>query len=368
MALKVLIGMSGGVDSSTAAYLLLGQGYEVIGATLSLFECSNLSAKSCCRREDKKLAKNICERLGIEHVFINAEKDFKNKIIDPFVNEYLNGRTPSPCVICNSLIKFRYLFEKANELGCKYVATGHYARLDREMSFKLLKGADPKKDQSYFLFMLDSEVLGHTIFPLGEMTKEEVRAIAKKAGLPTHSKKESQEVCFVPNDDYVAYLEENYPERLLGRGKFVDKDENVLGFHRGIHAYTIGQRRHLGISLGSRKFVTAINKEKNEIVIGDEGDLYSSNMIVNVGGSPCVDPLIRAAFFKRADTGVSPYKTATRLSVKIRYSHKGAMATLKDIGDKRVEVIFDEPQRAITPGQAAVFYDGDVVIGGGWIE
>ncbi|MFH1654100.1 MAG: tRNA 2-thiouridine(34) synthase MnmA [Pseudomonadota bacterium] len=341
----MLIGISGGVDSSVAAYLLKESGYEVIGATLSLFNCDRVSDKSCCRREDKLLAQKICEQLGIKHHMIHAEERFKELVIDPFVEEYLNGRTPSPCIICNRKLKFEALMKKADELGCEFISTGHYCRI---IDGRLVRGLDDKKDQSYFLFMLDKSMLGRVIFPLGDHCKKDVREIATKLNLPTSSKRESQEVCFVPDDDYVAYIEEVANNRLKGSGDYVDVEGNVIGKHKGIHAYTIGKRRALNLSLGKRKYVVRIDAPQNKIVIGDEKDLMSSSMVVEK-----LNWLEIPDFDKK-------------YLVKIRYNHKGVISKLEASGDK-IKVKFDLPQKAVTPGQAAVFYDGDVVVGGGWI-
>lgn len=349
---KVVIGMSGGVDSSVAAALLAEQGYEVIGVSINLLSCDKPIEKSCCSARDREDARAVCEQLGIAHNVVDCRGRFREGVIEPFIKEYLGGRTPSPCILCNELIKFPVLLDEAKKAGAKFIATGHYARVtrDREGSH-LLKGADPEKDQSYFLFGLNQTFLSKIIFPLGGMTKKQVRKIAGDKCLKTGKKPDSQEVCFVPDDDYTGFIEDRAGELLKGTGNFVDVQGKIVGRHKGIHAYTIGQRRGLGFGIGKRQYVVRIDADRNEVVLGSDRDLLCSEMIVeNVSWTNS-----RRTLDKKA-------------TVKIRSTHSGVPCKFEILETGKIHVRFDKPVRAIAPGQTAVFYDGDEVLGGGWIK
>lgn len=348
---RVVVGMSGGVDSSVAAALLAEKGYEVIGVSLNLLSCDRPIERSCCSAKDREDARAVCEQLGIAHSVVDCRARFREGVIEPFIRDYLAGRTPSPCILCNELVKFPALLEEAKKSGAKFVATGHYARVtrDREGSH-LLKGSDAEKDQSYFLFGLDQTFLSKIIFPLGGMTKMQTRRIAEDKCLRTRAKPDSQEVCFVPDDDYMGFIEDRAGADIRGPGNFIDTRGKAVGRHKGIHSYTIGQRRGLGFGIGKRQYVVRIDAEKNDVVLGGEADLMRSEMIVdNVSWT---DP--RRSENKRA-------------TVKIRSTHEGVPCSIEIMDGGRAHVRFDEPVRAIAPGQAAVFYDGDEVLGGGWI-
>jgi len=347
--------MSGGVDSSVAALLLKEAGYDVVGVCLHLYSCNSTAAKSCCTAQDRIDARRVCEKLGIGFVSVDHRERFRTRVIEPFVEEYLRGRTPSPCILCNRHLKFDVLFEEASRLGASAIATGHYARIEGagDDVHRLMRGADSKKDQSYFLFTLSQDQLRRIHFPLGDLTKQEVRRIAKKHGLPTSEKEESQEICFVPDGDYASFVENKKPELVKGPGNFVKTDGTVVGRHRGIHNYTIGQRRGLGSGTGSRQYVVRIDALKNEVVLGTNDDLLRRELIVGD---------IHWIADKEAIDGRS------NLAVQIRSAHSAAKADMELLSENAVRVIFEKPQRAIAPGQAAVFYRGEEVVGGGWIE
>ena len=345
--------MSGGVDSSVAALLLKNRGYEVIGVTLSIWEESEIKIKSyrgCCSLEAVNDAKRVAAKLGIPHYTLNFQKEFQESVIDYFVKEYSRGRTPNPCLKCNQIIKFELLLKKALGLGADYLATGHYARIEYDKKrgvFLLKKGVDKKKDQSYVLYMLNQETLPLILFPLGELTKDEVRKIAKEAGLPTAMKSESQEICFIPDNDYPAFLQKRLPQ--IAPGPIVDTEGNVIGTHQGIIHYTIGQRRGLGIPFGKPLYVVDIIPEKNMIVVGEEKHLYS-----------------QIFFLEEVNWVEKKPSQAFRAQVKIRYRSPEKEATI--FPEEEVKVVFSQPQKAVTPGQAGVIYQGEVVVGGGIIK
>lgn len=348
---KVIVGMSGGVDSSVAASLLKSAGHEVIGVSLNFLSCDHPIERSCCSAKDRMDALSVCKEIGIEHKVVDLRIDFRDSVIRNFISEYLAGRTPSPCILCNHLLKFPALIREADKVGARYIATGHYARTVENGDKTLLKkGMDEEKDQSYFLFGLNQEILNRTIFPLGELYKTDVRQIAKKIGLKTEAKPDSQEVCFVPQDDYVAFIEARASDRIKGPGNFVDAKGNVIGRHKGIHAYTIGQRRGLGFGIGRRQYVVRIDADKNEVVLGGEEDLTKKWLVV-------ANPNWISGSASKA-VGI----------VKIRSTHKGERGRITLIEEGKARVDFPSPVRAIAPGQAAVFYDGETVLGGGWIE
>lgn len=338
---KIAVGLSGGVDSSAAALLLLEQGYDVTGVILRLKPDNYADS-------DIADAQRIADCLGIELRILDRRDYFKKNVIEPFIGEYLAARTPNPCVECNAAVKFGTMLDYALEIGCDGIATGHYAKIEERDGRYLLKRSESAKDQSYFLFRLNQFQLSRAIFPLEGMDKEEIRLKAEKAGLPVARKGDSQEICFVPDDDYIAYLTS------LGitspKGNFIDKDGNVLGVHNGIINYTIGQRKGLG-AFGKPMFVTGMNAENNTVTIGENGSQYSVGFVA--------DKLNFIAFDRPAE----PF----RANVKIRFKAKEQPALITPNADGTVTVVFDESQRSVTPGQSAVFYDGDIVIGGGRI-
>ncbi len=354
---KVVVGMSGGVDSSLAAALLKKQGYDVIGVTFRMWpkdECGSSLGRACCSLEAITRARAVAEDLGIPYYVVDFSDQFKRDVIDYFCAEYLRGRTPNPCVVCNEKIKFGKLLEKASSLGASLVATGHYARTGRDArsGHGLLKeGKDRSKDQSYFLFRLSREQLTHAIFPLGDLTKEKVRALAKRMGLKTYNTASSQDICFVQDLDYAEYIRAKTGIEIK-HGEIVDARGKVLGHHKGIPFYTIGQRRRLGVAYSQPLYVTAIDIAKNRVVVGTRDDVLKKGLIADGLRWIAIDGI----------TG------PRRVMAKIRYNHKKAKATVSMQGGDTVRVDFDEPQAAPTPGQAVVFYDKDIVLGGGWIR
>ncbi len=356
--MKIVIAMSGGVDSSAAALILKNEGHEIIGVTMKLWDCfKNPSRQTCCSAADAMDARRVCEQLAIPHHVIDMRNAFRSEVVEYFAAEYSKGRTPNPCIKCNEALKFNLLRKECSALfGTDILATGHYARIT---GGKLFEGIDKNKDQSYFLFGLKKEDLARTIFPLGELTKSEVRKIASNAGLKTAAKHESQEICFIPDNDYAGFLADYFPELLKKPGNFVDTEGNVLGRHEGIHAYTIGQRRGIGFGLGKRQYVVRIDAVKNEVVLGNNSDLFRRELIaedVNWIHEPfCTSEV------------TPPRCMSVNAKVKIRYRSSGAPAKITALDNNSVRIEFEAPQRAITPGQAAVFYNGDELIGGGWI-
>ncbi len=350
---KCLVAMSGGVDSSVAAYLMKEQGYDCLGATMKLLgsEIPIDEKHACCSTEDIEDAKKVCEALDMEHFVYDFSEDFCRKVVDKFVNAYENGATPNPCIECNRHLKFERLFKEAEAMGCSHIATGHYARIEKQGDrFVLKKALDPSKDQSYVLYSLTKEQLSKVIFPLGDMTKDEARSIAEEHGLVNAHKKDSQDICFVKDEDYTDFIRrytgKNYPE-----GNFVDKDGNVLGTHKGIISYTVGQRKGLGLALPAPLYVCDINTEDNTVILCPHEDLFSKELIATDINLTAVDDLY----------------TPMKVEAKVRYRHTAQSATAVQIDENTIRVTFDEPQRAITKGQAVVLYDGDIVIGGGTI-
>ena len=347
---KVLLGMSGGVDSSVSAVLLKEQGYEVTGITMSLCDGS-----SCCNLNSMLDAKNVCQKIGIEHYIADYEDLFKQKVIDNFISEYKKCRTPNPCIQCNKYLKFGEIYKKAQELGVDYISTGHYARIEYSKKYKrnvLKKAKNISKDQSYVLYVIPKELLDKIIFPLGEYeSKEEIRTIAKERGLLVANKPDSEDICFIPDGDYKKYLEEN-SNLSKKSGNIVDKEGNILGKHEGLYRYTIGQRKGMGIANKVPLFVIGFNPEKNELIVGEEDKTYKTEMIVDNINLLAIDKI----------------DEPIEVTVKTRYSLKEAPATIKMVDEKEIKVCFKKPQARITPGQSAVFYDGDIVIGGGIIK
>lgn len=353
----VVVGMSGGVDSSVAAYLLKKQGYNVIGVTMQIWQeedtCQVEENGGCCGNSAVEDAGRVAEVLDIPHYVMNFRGEFKEKVIDYFIDEYLCGRTPNPCNMCNRCIKWEALLKRSMEIGADYIATGHYARIDKLPNgrYAIRNSVTATKDQTYALYNLTQDQLSKTLMPIGEYTKEKIRALAEEAGLPVAGKKDSQDICFIPDGDYGAFLEKEAGDRLPGPGNYVTADGKVLGIHQGITHYTIGQRKGLGIAMGHPVFVTQLKPETNEVVIGEHEDLFTTKVWCN-----------RVNFM-----GMEGLEEPRRVTAKIRYSHAGSPCTITNLGDGTVLCEFDEPVRASTPGQAVVFYDGEYVLGGGTI-
>jgi len=359
--------MSGGVDSSAVAAMLRAEGHNVVGLTMQLWNQRRLAGHEgmpesvqgrCCSLDDVYDARRVAETIGIPYYVVNHEERFEREVVRPFVEEYLSGRTPIPCSLCNNHLKFDQLLIVAQQIGAESLATGHYARVefDQELGRWLLKRpADVSKDQTYFLFGLTQEQLSRTIFPLGGMTKPQVREMARNYGLALAEKPDSQEICFVPGGDYKkfldAYLEEKSEALPDTAGELVTTDGRVVGEHGGIHNFTVGQRKGLGVSTGSPLYVIQIKGDANQVIVGNQEDLYSRTLRAHRVNLVSVEDL----------------NEPMRVMVKIRHRHEAAPATLEKSGSDEVLVTFDEPVRAITPGQAAVFYDSDLVVGGGWI-
>ena len=351
---KVLIAMSGGVDSSVAAFLMKEQGCECIGATMKLFHNEDIGVKrtkTCCSLEDVEDARSVAFRLGIPYYVFNFSDDFKGQVIDRFIAAYERGATPNPCIDCNRYLKFERLYERARILGCDAIVTGHYARIEQENGRWLLKKSlDESKDQSYVLYSLTQEQLAHTRLPLGVMHKSETRRIAEEQGFYNADKPDSQDICFVPNGDYAGFI-----ARFTGHdcpaGDFVDEDGHVLGRHKGIVHYTVGQRKGLGIAADAPLYVKQIDAASNRVVLSGNESLFSRELTAND--------------FNWIAYDVPPREL--RATARVRYHQREQAATVTVLGDGRVHLVFDEPQRAITPGQAVVLYDGDTVLGGGSI-
>lgn len=354
---KVIIAMSGGVDSSVAAALLKSEGYECAGVTMKLYDNDtddSPAVKTCCQIDDVYDARSVATGLGIPYYVFNYKDDFKRQVIDRFVNAYENGMTPNPCIDCNRYMKFERLHMRAETLGYDYIATGHYARIDYDAGsgrYLLKKGLDSSKDQSYVLYSMTQKQLAHTIFPLGEYTKDEIRNIAENYGLINAKKRDSQDICFVPDGDYAGFIKK-YTGKNYEEGNFVNRKGVVLGGHKGIIYYTIGQRKGLGLSLKEPAYVCEKRLDTNEVVLGKNEDLFSSSLIAGN---------FNWIAYEKPEGKI-------RVTAKTRYSQNEKPAQAKVLEDGRVEVIFDEPVRAITKGQAVVLYDDDIVVGGGVIE
>lgn len=352
---RVVVAMSGGVDSSVAALLLKEAGYEVIGITLKLWDppaAQTYRHTSCCSVEDITDARRVADQIGIPFYVVNSKEQFRKNVVDRFVQEYLRGRTPNPCALCNDKVKFSFLQEKAFELNAYFVATGHYAQKgwnEREGIWELYKGKDARKDQSYFLFSLGQKQLEHTLFPVGNLSKEEVREIAREHGLKTGNKPESQEICFVPGD-HADFIEKYAPEQIGPPGKILDEAGDSLGQHDGIYRYTVGQRRGTRVARGERVYVKSIDAAENTITMASD------------------ESLKERALWAQDVRWVHQEEDGVEITARIRYRHAGCPAVLHLEKSGEVRLEFKEPQRAISPGQAVVFYRGDQVLGGGWIE
>ena len=353
---RVVVGMSGGVDSSVAAYLLKEAGYDVVGVTMQIWQKEDddtVSANGgCCGQSAVEDAARVASRIGIPHYVMNFRDEFQEKVIQYFMDEYLAGRTPNPCIACNRYVKWESLLQRSLQIGADYIATGHYARIAELPNgrFAIQRSATAAKDQTYALYNLTQDQLSHTLMPVGDYEKGRIRQIAEEIGLPVAHKPDSMEICFVPDQDYARFISEN-SGHVVPEGNFVTTDGKVIGRHKGITHYTVGQRKGLNLSMGKPVFVVEIRPETNEVVIGDNQDVFTDRLRCSNLNFMSVEDI-------HEDTPVV---------AKIRYNHQGAKAVVRKTGADEAEVVFEEPVRAVTPGQAVVFYDGDYVLGGGTI-
>ena len=351
---RVLLGMSGGVDSSVAGYLLREEGYEIVGVTMKVWpqDCISRAEDKCCGPQAVSDARNVAHSLGFPHYVVDEADQFERVVIDYFSSEYQAGRTPNPCVVCNEKLKFGSLWMKAEALGCQYIATGHYAIIEHDRERAVLrKGIDGRKDQSYFMFSLRQAQLRRALTPLGRMSKPAIREIARSLGLKVADKADSQEICFVPGNDYKAFLRSHLASEDFHRGGIYDREGKFLGEHGGLELFTIGQRKGLPGGSAQPRYVIDLDPATNRVVVGGAEDLTVDQFEID-----------RVNWSSRPNPG-----EPIEVTVKIRYSHAGAPATLEPLPDDRARIYLNEPQRAVTPGQAAVFYDSDIVVGGGWI-
>jgi tRNA-specific 2-thiouridylase len=355
--MRIVVAMSGGVDSSVAAALLAEQGHDVIGLSMQLYDASGADGRasfgSCCSIDDLHDARRVAAAIDIPHYILNFEQQFTEHVVSNFVREYAAGRTPLPCAHCNSDLKFATLVERARGFGADAVATGHYARVEHDATsgrFLLRRGVDPEKDQSYFLFSLTQDQLSRAVFPVGDRPKDEVREYARRRRLPVADKPDSQEICFIPDHDYAAFVAERVPAAAR-EGAIVDEQGRVLGSHGGIHRFTVGQRKGLGLSTPAPMYVLELRPTEQQVVVGPKTSLEQTTLTASGVNWILDEPLLLRA-----------------VTAQIRHRHRPAAAVVRSAGDGRADVIFETPQVAITPGQAIVFYDGDAVVGGGWID
>ena len=352
---KCIIAMSGGVDSSVAAFLMKEKGYECIGATMKLYDNEEIGIsreKTCCSLDDIEDARAVARRLSMPYYVFNFKDEFEEKVINKFIRTYENGGTPNPCIACNRYVKWESLLKRSLDIGADYIATGHYARISQldNGRYAIKNSVTAKKDQTYALYNLTQSQLAHTLMPVGDYTKDEIRKIAADNYLMVANKPDSMEICFVPDNDYAGYIERTTDYKSVP-GNFVDVDGNVIGKHNGIIHYTVGQRKGLGLAMGHPVFVVAVRPDTNEVVIGESKDVFTDTLYAGNLNFMAIEAL----------------KEPMRARGKIRYSHEGADCTIRMIDDNTLECKFDEPQRAVTPGQALVLYDGEYVLGGGTI-
>lgn len=356
MKKKVVVGMSGGVDSSVAACLLKEQGYDVIGVTMQIWQDEEQAAVEenggCCGLSAVDDARRVAQVLDIPYYVMNFKDEFQEKVVEYFVAEYLAGRTPNPCIACNRYVKWESLLKRSMEIGADYIATGHYARVELLKSgrYAIRNSVTARKDQTYALYNLTQFQLAHTLMPVGDYTKDEIRSIAEKNNLPVAFKPDSQDICFVPDGDYAGFIEREAPDKIPGSGNFVSEDGTILGTHKGIIHYTVGQRKGLGLAMGHPVFVSQLRPKTNEVVISNS-DVFRTELTCD-----------HVNFM-----GMEDLKEPRRLWAKVRYAHQGQWCSARQIGEDKVQCIFEEPVRAVTPGQAVVFYDGEYVMGGGTI-